>query len=247
MRRNSGPLEKKGFFTKRRKNTEAFSAAHNFELPGSLPSDVHRMLALNGASVAAQNTIALSGTLCLSRTLSVSRSLSIVFVFFFASGSVSACFLAGGFLFLFFRETKSARNGSHRCWWQDSWRNAVLFELRWQAYGFPCIRVLEGEEGGSRCCSRCLHSDLQVRSTAFALLCSTLFTPQLLYMFYLVCLWIFFFFCLWDDHCRVTSVSLTSWDCCWKIFVVCCLWSSRDVDTLFLIKRSTLLCPCSFP
>jgi hypothetical protein len=109
-------LEKKGFFTKRRKNTEAFSAAHNFELPGSLPSDVHRMLALNGASVAAQNTIALSGTLCLSRTLSVSRSLSIVFVFFFASGSVSACFLAGGFLFLFFRETKSARNGSHRCW-----------------------------------------------------------------------------------------------------------------------------------
>jgi hypothetical protein len=102
---------KKGF-TKRRKNIEAFSAAHNFELPGSLPSDAHWMLAHNGAPVAAQNTIALAGTICLSRTL----SFSISFYCFICPWFCLCVFYSGGFLFLFFGETKSARNGSYRCW-----------------------------------------------------------------------------------------------------------------------------------
>jgi hypothetical protein len=240
MRRNSCPWEKKAF-TKRRKNTRSF-----FSCPQFRTARIFALWRTLNAGAQRSSCCCLEHHRSPSNALSLAHSLfvSISFYCFICLLVLFVLVFFGRlFLFLFFGETKSARNGSHRCWWQASWRNSVLFELRWQAYGFPYIRVLEGEEGGSRCCSRCLHSDLQVRSTAFALMCSTLFTPQLLYMFfYLVCLWIFFFFCLWDD-----DVSLTSWDCYWKMFVVRCLWSNGDVDTLFLIKRSTLLCLCSFP
>jgi hypothetical protein len=101
MPRNSGPWEKKKkrLHKKEEKGfTEAFSAAHNFELPGSLPSDAYWMLALNGAPVAAQNAIALFGTLCLSRSVSF---LDLFLSFFFASGSVCACFFREVFFFFF--------------------------------------------------------------------------------------------------------------------------------------------------
>ncbi len=190
MRRNSCPWEKKGFHKKKKKHKKLFQLPTISNCPDLCPlthiecwRTTELLLLPRTPSLSLSNALSLAHSLFFSISFFCFICLWFCLCLFF--------FFYGRFFFLFFGETKSARNGSHRCWWQASWRNSVLFELRWQAYGFPYIRVLEGEEGGSRCCSRCLHSDLQVRSTAFALMCSTLFTPQLLYMF-LSCLFVNF-------------------------------------------------------
>jgi hypothetical protein len=92
-KKKASQKEEKGF-------TEAFSAAHHFELPGSLPSDAHWILVHNGAPVAAQNTIALARTLCLSRTLS--RFLNLFLSFFFWPLVLFVGVFFGRFSFSFF-------------------------------------------------------------------------------------------------------------------------------------------------